>query len=80
MYSNIHYKPQQRYTPMKMISLRLNDKELEALEAAAAGDKLKLTTWIKQAAMKAADRERMPPPSNAAAEVLPQGQEPLSSD
>ena len=46
---------------MKMISLRLNDKELEALEAAAAGDKLKLTTWIKQAAMKAADRERMPP-------------------
>lgn len=45
---------------MKMISLRLNDQELEALEAAAAGDKLKLTTWIKQAAMKAADRERMP--------------------
>lgn len=42
---------------MKMISLRLNDKELEALEAAAAGDKLKLTTWIKQAAMKAADRK-----------------------
>jgi len=46
---------------MKMISLRLNDQELEALEAAAAGDKLKLTTWIKQAAMKVADRERMPP-------------------
>lgn len=46
---------------MKMISLRLNDQELEALEVAAAGDKLKLTTWIKQAAMKAADRERMPP-------------------
>jgi len=43
---------------MKMISLRLNDKELEALEAAAAGDKLKLTTWIKQAAMKAADSSR----------------------
>jgi uncharacterized protein (DUF1778 family) len=43
---------------MKMISLRLNDKELEALETAAAGDKLKLTTWIKQAAMKAADSRR----------------------
>lgn len=50
---------------MKMISLRLNDKELEALEAAAAGDKLKLTTWIKQAAMKAADSKTTPqPPAN----------------
>lgn len=46
---------------MKMISLRLNDKELEALEAAAAGDKLKLTTWIKQAAMKAADGKAAQP-------------------
>lgn len=46
---------------MKMISLRLNDQELEALEAAAAGDKLKLTTWIKQAAMKAADHAKAPP-------------------
>lgn len=46
---------------MKMISLRLNVQELEALEAAATGDKLKLTTWIKQAAMKAADRNNAPP-------------------
>lgn len=45
---------------MKMISLRLNDQELEALEEAAAGDKLKLSTWIKQAAMKAADRKHAP--------------------
>ena len=45
---------------MKMISLRLNVQELEALEAAAAGDKLKLGTWIKQAAMKAADRKQPP--------------------
>lgn len=60
---------------MKMISLRLNDKELEALEAAAAGDKLKLTTWIKQAAMKAADRQNTPKTTDEQqeqAEITPQ--------
>ena len=60
---------------MKMISLRLNDKELEALEAAAAGDKLKLTTWIKQAAMKAADRKNTPKTTDEQqeqAEITPQ--------
>ena len=45
---------------MKMISLRLNEQELEALAAAAKTDKLKLTTWIKQAAMKAADHAKTP--------------------
>ena len=46
-----------RYTP---ISLRVSDDEFEALQSAAAANKLKLGTWIKQAAMKAAGRERTP--------------------
>ena len=45
----------------KLVSLRVSDDELEALEAAAAGDKLKLTTWIKQAVMKAADGKAAQP-------------------
>lgn len=45
---------------MTVISLRLSPEEIDILKAAAAADKLKLGTWIKQAAMKAADRERMP--------------------
>ncbi len=42
---------------MTVISLRLSKEEMDALKAAAAADKLKLGTWIKQAAMKAADRQ-----------------------
>ena len=45
---------------MTVISLRLSKEEMDALKAAAAADKLKLGTWIKQAAMKAADRNHTP--------------------
>jgi len=41
---------------MKIISLRVNDDELDALEAAAASERMKLGTWIKRAALIEADR------------------------
>lgn len=56
---------------MKMISLRLNDEELEALRTASTADKLKLTTWIKQAALKAAE-SRKPVKSDQEQARLPQ--------
>ena len=41
---------------MKIISLRVNDDELDAMEAAAASERMKLGTWIKRAALIEADR------------------------
>ena len=46
---------------MKIISLRVNDSELEAMEAAAASERMKLGTWIKRAALIEADRVKSPP-------------------
>lgn len=43
---------------MKMVSLRLNDSEQEALEQAAENDHLPLSTWIKQAAFRAAANQK----------------------
>lgn len=43
---------------MKIISLRVNDSELEAMEAAAASERMKLGTWIKRAALIVADHQK----------------------
>ena len=40
----------------KLVSLRVSDDELEALEAAAAIERMKLGTWIKRASLIEADR------------------------
>ena len=59
----------------KLVSLRVSDDDLEALEAAAASERLKLGTWIKQAAMKAADRQNTPKTTDEQqeqAEITPQ--------
>lgn len=43
---------------MKMVSLRLNDSEQATLERAAENDHLPLSTWIKQAAFRAAASQK----------------------
>jgi len=40
----------------KRISIRLSEAELRAIEAAAERDHLPYTTWIRQAALKAAEK------------------------
>lgn len=46
---------------MKIISLRVNDDELEAMERAAASERMKLGTWIKRSALIEADRIKSQP-------------------
>lgn len=47
-----------KYSNQKMISLRLNDYELEVMEQAAKCNHLRLSTWIKQVILRELDSLR----------------------